>query len=62
MTTHNSFNGGFGVASYDRNYYFVQRDGKAICSIATEEFKDYLKLARQWYVESLSIKSSFTPS
>jgi putative aldouronate transport system substrate-binding protein len=60
MTTHNSFNGGFGVASYDRNYYFVQRDGKAICSIATEEFKDYLKLARQWYAEKLIDQEFFS--
>lgn len=60
VTNYNTFNGAFGVASYDRNFYFVQRDGKAICSIATDDYKDYLKLARQWYVEKLIDQDFFS--
>jgi len=53
ITTYNSVSGGLGVASYDRNYFYVQKDGKAICSVATDNFKDYLKLMRKWYQEKL---------
>jgi putative aldouronate transport system substrate-binding protein len=60
ITTYNTFNGAFGVASYDRNFYYIQKDKKAIFTVATDGYKEYLKLARQWYQEKLINQDFFS--
>lgn len=60
VTTYNTFNAAFGVASYDRNFYFIQKDGKAIFTVSTDGYKEYLKLAHQWYAEKLINQDFFS--
>lgn len=60
ITRYNTFNGAFGVASYDRNFYYVQNDSKAVLSIATENFREYLRLAKAWYDEKLIDQEFFS--
>jgi putative aldouronate transport system substrate-binding protein len=54
-----SFSSGYNIFSRYNNYY-IRNGEKAICTIATENFRDYLRMCNQWYTEKLIDQNFFS--